>query len=445
MNIVNKLTVRHLKQNKKRTLVTILGTIISVAMVSAVATLGLSFMDMLQRNTIANSGEWHVAYEDVTKDQLGAIKQDDGTDDLILSKDLGFAKLEGSANESKPYLFIQEMNEIGYERFPLTLSLGRMPRAENEIVLSEEVAKNAGIYYEIGDTITLPIGDRVTEEEGYEDYDYLSQHNFLVWTSDGELGEELVNEINKEYEVVGIIERPEWEPAWGPAYTALAYVDEETMTTEDHVNGLVVLNDIGRSLYEDADALAEELGVNSISFNDELLRYYGLTTNDSMQATLYGLLSIIIAVIVVGSVALIFNAFAISVSERSRHLGMLSSVGATKRQKRNSVFFEGFIIGLISIPLGLIAGVVGIGITFFFINNTFIEATGAKEGLELIVTPTSLLIAAAISAVTIFISTYIPAIRASRITAIDAIRQTQDVKLTGKAVKHLSLLQSFLG
>ncbi len=46
-------------------------------------------------------------------------------------------------------------------------------------------------------------------------------------------------------------------------------------------------------------------------------------------------------VIIIGSVALIYNAFAISVSERSRHLGMLSSVGATKKQKRNSVFFEG--------------------------------------------------------------------------------------------------------
>lgn len=443
MNIVNKLTVRHLKQNKKRTLVTILGTIISVAMVSAVATLGLSFMDMFQRNTMVQTGEWHVAYEDVTKEQLYDIRQDDGTEDLILSKDLGFAKLEGSKNESKPYLFIKEMNEIGYERFHLTPSLGRMPKAENEIVLTEKVAKDAKVYYEIGDTVTLAIGDRVTEEEGYEGP--LSQQNFLVWTEEGELGEELVNETNKEYEVVGIIETPEWEPAWGPAYTALSYVDEETMSTEDQVNGLVVLNDFSRSLYKDADTLAEELDVNAVSFNNELLRYYGLTLNDSMQGTLYGLLSIIIAVIVVGSVALIFNAFAISVSERSRHLGMLSSVGATKRQKRNSVFFEGFLIGLISIPFGLIAGIVGIGITFYFINNTFIEATGAKEGLQLIVTPTSLFIATAISAGTIFISTYIPAIRASRITAIDAIRQTQDLKLTGKAVKTSKLVTKIFG
>ena len=101
------------------------------------------------------------------------------------------------------------------------------------------------------------------------------------------------------------------------------------------------------------------------------------------------------AVIIIGSVSLIYNAFAISVSERSRHLGMLSSVGATKRQKRNSVFFEGLIIGLISIPIGIICGLVGIGITFLFINSMIQGALGITEKLTVIVTPLSILIACA--------------------------------------------------
>ena len=111
MNIVNKLTVRHLKQNKRRTLVTIIGVIISVAMVTAVATLGVSFMDLMQRQTIANEGEWHVLYKDVNKDQLKAIKSDEETKTVVLSRDLGYALLEGSQNENKPYLFIKEYND----------------------------------------------------------------------------------------------------------------------------------------------------------------------------------------------------------------------------------------------------------------------------------------------------------------------------------------------
>ena len=70
MNIVNKLTMRQLKLNKKRTIVTIIGTIISVAMITAVCTLGISFLDFMQRLTIADEGEWHVLYEGVNKDQL---------------------------------------------------------------------------------------------------------------------------------------------------------------------------------------------------------------------------------------------------------------------------------------------------------------------------------------------------------------------------------------
>lgn len=95
MNIVNKLTVRHVRQNKRRTLVTILGVMLSVAMVTAVATLGFSYLDLMKRQTIADEGEWHVLYQDVNKEQLAAIKNDDATKTLAITKDIGYAPLEG--------------------------------------------------------------------------------------------------------------------------------------------------------------------------------------------------------------------------------------------------------------------------------------------------------------------------------------------------------------
>lgn len=147
----------------------------------------------------------------------------------------------------------------------------------------------------------------------------------------------------------------------------------------------------------------------------------------------------------IGSVALIYNAFAISVSERARHLGMLSSVGATKKQKRNSVFFEGVVIGAISIPIGILSGLIGIGITFTTINTYLQGALRVSEKLQLVVTPASLFVACGISILTIFISTYIPAIKASRVSAIDAIRQTHDIKLSGKSVKTSKLVRKIFG
>src|SRR5690625_714898 len=115
MNIVNKLTLRHLKENKRRTLVTIIGVIISVAMLTAVSTLAVSFMALLQKQEIVDSGEWHVLYKDVTEEQVKTIQAEKNTKSVILSKDVGYSYLEDSENENKPYLFLKEYNEAGFE------------------------------------------------------------------------------------------------------------------------------------------------------------------------------------------------------------------------------------------------------------------------------------------------------------------------------------------
>ncbi|OLS33667.1 FtsX-like permease family protein [Bacillus sp. MRMR6] len=440
MNIINTLTIRHLKENKRRTLVTIIGVIISVAMVTAVSILGVSFLDLLKRQTIATDGEWHVKYDDVNSQQLEAIEKDEETKSLIISNDLGYANLERSKNSGKPYLFFKEYNEKGFTQFPIELSEGRFPQAEDEVVLSEEIANNAKVAYEIGDKITFEIGNRIIEGG----VDPLTQTDPLQTDENGSM-EELVVETTKTVTVVGTINRPTWEPAWSPGYTVIGYVDQEMLTKSDTVDAVVVLKNVNGSLYEHADQLVSEWQIKKVGFNSELLRYYGVTDRDNLRTTLFSLAAIIMAVIIIGSVALIYNAFAISVSERSRHLGMLASVGATKRQKRNSVFFEGAIIGALSIPIGILAGLAGMAVTFAFINRFLGEALNVTEKLLVVATPSSMLTACAISIVTILISTYLPARRASKVSAIDAIRQSQDVKLTGKAVKTSKLIRKVFG
>ena len=233
-------------------------------------------------------------------------------------------------------------------------------------------------------------------------------------TENGEITETLKNITTESYKVVGFIKRPTWEPTWAPGYTIVTYVDESLIGTDDIVNASVVLKKVNSSLYSHAEELAKKNKIETVQFNNSLLRYYGVTKNDGLRSTLFSLSAIIMTVIIIGSVSLIYNAFAISVSERSRHLGMLASVGATKKQKRNSVFFEGMIIGLISIPIGIICGLVGIGVTFLFINSMIEGALGVTEKLTVEVTPYSILVACAVSILTIFISTYIPAKRASK-------------------------------
>ncbi|WP_314588189.1 FtsX-like permease family protein [Paenibacillus terrigena] len=440
MNIVNTLTIRHLKQNKRRTLVTIIGVIISVAMVTAVATLVFSFSDLLIKQAIADTGEWHVQYQDVTKEQLAAIQGDDATKTVAMARDLGFAPLEGGQNPNKPYLFIKAYDAQGFAQFQVELSKGRLPLTDKEVVISDAVATNAKVKYDIGDRLTLRVGERF-EQGGNHPLDQTEP----LRRDDGTLMESLQHIKTREYTVVGFIKPPIGEPAWSPGYTILSYVDENSIGANDRVDASVVLKRVNPFLFAHAEDLATKNHIETVQYNNEMLRYYGLSKSSSSSSTMFFLSAIIMAVIMIGSVSLIYNAFAISVSERSRHLGMLASVGATKRQKRNSVLFEGVVIGLISIPIGILCGLAGIGITFWFMNSMIQGALWTNEKLTLIVTPLSLLITCVVSLLTIFISSYLPAIWASKVSAVDAIRQTTDVKLTARAVRTSKFIRKFFG
>jgi putative ABC transport system permease protein len=446
MNIVNKLTVRQLKLNRKRTLITIIGTIISAAMITAVAILGLCFIDLIQREAIASKGEWHVVYQNVNQQQLEAIERDSETKTAILSRDLGYAYLVGSENNNKPYLYLREYSREGYDNFPIKLKEGRLPESPDEIVMSEAVFTNAKVKYKVGDIITLPIGQRIPtmKEEGMENLDTLPQEYSLRWQED-KVAEYLTEEMTKTYTVVGIIERPAFEYTWSPGYTTLSYIDESTVTPEETFDVSVIVKHINNKLFEHADRLAADNGIEHYGFNNELLRYYGVVKDDGVRNMLFTLSAIIMVIIMIGSISLIYNAFAISVSERSRYLGMLSSVGATKKQKRNSVFFEGAVIGSVSIPIGIAAGHAGLAITFLCINPLLQNTLNVTRGLRISFYPTAILVAILISGVTILISTYIPARRASNVSAIDAIRQTSDVRISKRQIRTWGITRRIFG
>ncbi|WP_027398210.1 FtsX-like permease family protein [Anaerovorax odorimutans] len=442
MNIMNKLTLRHLRLNKKRTIITIIGVIISVAMITGVATLSISFLDLMKRETIANTGNWHVFYNDISKRQLEAVLQNDNYKEVTVSKDLGYASLKGSKNKNKPYLFIKEFNDTGFKNFPITLKEGRLPKKEGEIVISDSVLKNTDENYKIGSVLNLQIGQRhlTSDEETI-----LNQSYNIEWDDNGNPKEKLVLEKTMKYEIVGIVESPKWEPGWSPGYTAISYLDEKAVSESEIIDAYIVSKNINSNILTEGNEFAQKEGISEYYFNSDLLRYYGIEGNDQVKKMLQTLTIIVMVIIVFGSVSLIYNAFAISVSERSRHLGMLSSIGATRKQKRNSVFFESIVIGTISIPIGIVCGILGIGITFIFINSIMQSILALDENFKLVISPTVIISAVLISIFTILISSYIPAIRASKITPIDAIRQTSDIKLSRKSVKTSKLTRKIFG
>lgn len=441
MNIVNKVTLRQLRLNKKRTLVTILGVIISVAMITAVATLAFSTMDLMQRVTIAQNGNWHVAYQDVNIEQFRAVENDASTQTAFLSQNLGYAKIDGAKNITKPYLFVRAFDEAGFSGMPVHVTEGRLPKNENELLLPEHAKKATEKGFLVGESLSLLVGTRI----GMDNDKPLWQGTRLATDDNGNVTERLEGAAAHTYTVVGFYERPDWEPAWAAGYSALTAISAKALASGQTADAYVALKTVDRGLYGHAQEVCAANGIASPQFHNALLRYYGVLQNDELQNIFVTFCSIIMVIIMVGSVSLIYNAFAISVSERSRHLGMLSSVGATKKQKRNSVFFEGAAIGAVSIPLGFGAGVLGIYVTFLILNNILSGTPLADEGFQVVIKPMVVIISVAVSALTIFISTYLPARRASKVSPIDAIRQTGDVKLSKKSVKTSRLTRKLFG
>lgn len=457
MNIVNKLTLRHLKLNKKRTLVTIIGVIISVTMITAVATFAESFLGTMRNYQIESGGNWHVLYQQVPADKLDIIYNDKDTKHAILSRDEGYAKLESPQSKSQPYLFVKDYSEQGFSNFPVELLEGRFPQNSSEIVLQKSLIESGSLSCQIGDTLTLEVGSRTATVEDHSTGEMQTLENLDQRTVVQE-GETLQHTSGKTYTVVGFIQKPGFENDWAPGITAIAGLDPNSLQPGETVDVSVELKTLSRDLYKHAQQIAGELGMpevrdvetgellgyRTLDFNSSLLQYSGITNSDSFQMVFYRICAIVIVVIMIGSISLIYNAFSISISERSRHLGMLASVGATKAQKRKSVFFEGATIGLIAIPLGILFGIGGMWLTFQCVNPLLRSSANNME-LSLTISWLSILIAVVFSALTIFISTWIPARRASKISPIDAIRQTKDVKLKGKNVKTSRLTRKVFG
>ncbi|MDQ0340517.1 putative ABC transport system permease protein [Caldalkalibacillus uzonensis] len=432
MKVLRQLTWRYLKLNRKRTIVTVIGIILSAAMITGVATLVASFQDLFVRAVQMTDGSHHASFYEVPYENSKYITDHAYTQTAMLSKDIGFARLEGSKNEQKPYLMIKGYDREAFNHFPLTLKEGRFPEREGEIVISEEVFYEAGVEYNIGDQFTVEIGRRVDQGE-------VLSHEPLSKT------EKLEVFTTETYTVTGIITRSRFESWESPGYSAISYLEESRLLPEERVNvSIVAVNP--EQIFEQAPKLAEAAGALEIRYNNELLKWMGITQNERVINAMRSVGLIIILLIVVGSVTVIYNAFAISVSERTKQFGMLASVGATKRQIRRMVFWEGLIVGLIGLPVGILSGLAGIGVTLEVINHLMQDSVfNTGVGLRLIVSPETILVSVLFISLTIFLSVYIPAKKASKISPIEAIRLNREIRITGKTLRTSRLTRLLFG
>lgn len=431
MNIMNRLAWRSLWKNRTRTVVTIIGILLSAAMFAAVATLGVSLLNYMRDITIYNSGDYFIRFDDATPEQVETIMSREEISQLGITKTLGYANV-GTEEENQSYI-LSALDKNAFAMRPIHLTAGRLPEAPGEIAVPEHslwYLRAMGMAGELDEHLTLDVVPR------YEDpYYYDLMPEFPI---------EAIPGFTKSFTIVGIAENESSRLSdWSMEPMNFITVDDGSCADFHWARLFAKTIDP-----MDAYVLQDASLATVCSVNTELLNYYGASKYTNLNEMIYTICAILMVIILACSVSLIYNAFSISLTERARDFGILSSVGATRRQMRRSVYFEAFVLSTIGVPLGILCGFGGIAVTLYLTGDliTGLFAGSVQSGVVLRAVPSlpAFVCAGAVAVLTVLISAWLPLKKAMKLDPIGSIRQTGDYQIP-KKLRSGTLSRNFFG
>lgn len=475
MNLMKKLTLKNLKLNRKRTIVTIVGIILATALLSALVTLVSSFQYSMIEYQKQKGGDFHVKFSGVKMSELSEFKNNRNIESTFETMGMGFAKLNGCKNEDKPYAYVMATDEAGFEKGCFNLIEGRMAKNEDEIVIPRHLKTNGRIDIKVGDEITLDVGKRYdsnTESVIGENCAY--EHE----------AETLTDTVTKRYKVVGIMERPGYgmEDYSAAGYTFVTYSDElaaidngtkseaseadTTLTVYSRYTQKALRNKdavtadiigVDEKLFEKANNSSVEMSAEEsdrflkemenakydIYINGFLISYECVFPIDGTFKALFTVATVVALIIILTSVYCIKNSFNISITEKIRQYGMLASVGATRRQIKSSVKTEAAMLGVVGIPVGTMSGILASLILVKVVNA--LSAGWLNFALSFHTSLPALILAVILSIATIYFSAIGSARRAAKVTPLEAIRNTKEIKIKSAKLKTPAIIGRIWG
>ena len=475
MNLMKTLTLKNLKLNRKRTIVTIVGIILATALLSALVTLVSSFQYSMIKYQKQKDGDFHVKFSNVKMSELSEFKNNRNIESTFETMGMGFAKLDGCKNEDKPYAYVMATDEAGFERGCFKLIEGRMAKNEDEIVIPRHLKTNGRIDIKVGDEITLDVGKRYdSNTEGVISENCAYEHE----------AETLTDTVTKHYKVVGIMERPGYgmEDYSAAGYTFVTYSDElaaidngtkseaseadTTLTVYSRYTQKALRNKdavtadiigVDEKLFEKANNSSVEMSSEEsdrflkemenakydIYMNGYLINYECVFPIDGSFKALFTVAAVVALIIILTSVYCIKNSFNISITEKIRQYGMLASVGATRQQIKSSVKTEAAMLGVVGIPVGTMSGILASLILVKVVNA--LSAGWLNVALSFHTSLPALILAVILSIATIYFSATGSARRAAKVTPLEAIRNTKEIKIKSAKLKTPAIIGRIWG
>lgn len=426
MNILRTLAWKNLKRNKKRTIATIIGIVVSVALISFILTLIYSFQYSMLETTKRNVGNYHIRIDQTTTQKaIEFAKMTDKIEKIGISQTIGAANYESQLN-TKNGIIIDGYDEVSLTNRDINLIEGRLPQNEKEILVSNYLINNLDEPIKIGDQLTLDV-EKVK----------------LIISNDGmqeSLEPDGIERVT--YTVTGIIQQTRKEANTSNAYIAITKLEQMTEVRPCEVT-MLLKNPKEESLFY--QELSNFIMQSHLSENNELLLWQGATNgmNEKSQLELIGVIAIIIVVAI--TIVLVRNSFQISISERMKEFGTLISIGATSKQIRKIVLIEGLIYAIISIPIGLI---LGIGVVYFSINGiekVLASTFGNSWIMEFSINIPFIFVTILITILAILFSCIKPIRKAKKASPIETIKQNNEIAIKNKDVKVSKLKAKILG
>ncbi|MDD4282481.1 MAG: ABC transporter permease [Bacilli bacterium] len=396
MKILNNLTLKYLKMNKKKMLVSIIGILLSSTLLFTIG-LGFSTVKQVTIDYAQNErGSQHVTFETIPYSNIELLEQDSNIDKVIIEEVIDnynyeYAHLNCSAN-------IIRVNVL-YEDY-ITLSTGRIPTSENEIIVPISFARHTQLN--VNDTIKDYIIVGVYEKSLIHYYQFYEGHIY---------SEEYIyinGDINKDSKVNFYVE-----------YKSINNIFNKINKTADSLNLDYKINNKGKN--------AEARQYENTDINYSLLSAHGKYEIFKQKLTSYSVLGLILFVLSSTSILVIFNSFTISLSERKKYIGILRSVGITNKQLYKSMFFETSLFILISIPVSFI-------LSFILTSSMLSKINNMLEGINVIaykltIYPSYMIISFVFILITVYLSAFFSIYVTEESSVIDLIRLNDDVDI----------------
>ncbi len=472
-----------MKKNMGRTLTTFAGILVMVVLMTAVFVGKDTVIQFMTDVITENQGSWHAQVYGLDQAQVQAVKELPYVTETEVSRPLGYTLFAQSGNpDETPYLELKGYSGELFDWMGIHVKEGRLPEAEGELIISERAIRE-GSTIQVGDVIEVNAFERLLHafSKGEDDQGFIvfSQKfvvghgetvkvpdHFPYYTPNNDF-EILRKEtgLRGSYTVVGIMESPYYEMSGQGGYMALVKTDSAIADGET-VN-LVLQTDLGKvddmgfdlneivnsaRTEEELDKLrknghsivatsGEHIPVENgrVVVNDMLLTVAGKGTDGTLNLLMMFFQAFFIVLITAASLVLIYNVFNLSFRERSRYLGMLSSVGATKSQKKWSVYYEILLLLAAALPLGILLGLLVVkgGMALLLphftrilgmVADNVINARNVDLECHIVVNPLNLLLVAAFSLLATWISAMIPARKISKVGPIESIRGNEGAK-----------------